>query len=58
MPGVLPMALYAERAGISEWFVPAENAAEASFAENVTVYPVNHIKELLAHLTEVKAYAR
>ena len=50
VPGVLPMALYAERAGIKELFVPAENAAEASFAENVTVYPVNHVKELLAHL--------
>ncbi len=50
VPGILPMALYAERAGIKELFVPAENAAEASFAENVTVYPLNHIRDLFDHL--------
>lgn len=50
VPGVLPMALGAERLGIKILFVPEENAAEASFAEGLTVYPVAHLKELLEHL--------
>ncbi len=48
--GALPMALGAARLGIDTLFVPEENAAEASFAENITVYPVSHVKELLLHL--------
>ena len=48
--GMLSMALGAAKCGIKEIFVPADCAPEASFAENVTVYPVSHIKELLSHL--------
>jgi len=48
--GALPMALAAERAGIKELYVPAENAAEAAFARNVTVYGVKDVPELLSHL--------
>ena len=49
--GALPMALAAEKAGIKSLFVPAANAAEAAYADHLTVYPVGHVKELLAHLT-------
>jgi len=48
--GALPMALCAGRTGIKELFVPADNAAEASYAANVTVYPVAHVDEILKHL--------
>lgn len=48
--GVLPMAMAAVRSGIRELYVPAANAAEATLAEGLTVYPVNHVGELLAHL--------
>jgi magnesium chelatase family protein len=48
--GALPMALAAQRAGIKELFVPADNAAEASYASDVRVYPVAHVRELLNHL--------
>ncbi|UOO37763.1 YifB family Mg chelatase-like AAA ATPase [Oscillospiraceae bacterium CM] len=48
--GALPMALAAERASISKLFVPADNAAEASYATGVTVYPVTHVEQLLRHL--------
>ncbi len=48
--GALPMALAAKRLGISALYVPAENAAEAAFAEDLTVYPVHDLAELLAHL--------
>ena len=48
--GALPMALAAEKAGIRALYVPAANAAEASFARELTVYPVEHVRQLLAHL--------
>ena len=48
--GALPMALAAEKAGIRSLYVPAANAAEAAYAEGLTVYPVRHVRELLAHL--------
>ena len=48
--GALPMALAAAREGVRELFVPAENADEAAFAEDITVYPVKNVRELLRHL--------
>jgi len=48
--GALPMALCAGRAGVRELFVPADNAEEASYASDVTVYPVSHVSDLLLHL--------
>ncbi|SHH76380.1 magnesium chelatase family protein [Sporobacter termitidis DSM 10068] len=48
--GALPMALAAERAGIAKLFVPADNAAEASYASGVTVYPIANVSQLLNHL--------
>jgi magnesium chelatase family protein len=48
--GTLPMAIAAERAGIKKLFVPADNAAEASYASGVAVYPVSHVNQLLNHL--------
>jgi len=48
--GALPMALCAGREGIKRLFLPAENAAEAAFAEDVEVYGVKTVAELLAHL--------
>jgi len=48
--GALPMALHAAKAGIKELYVPAPNAAEAAFAEDLEVYPVRNVTELIAHL--------
>ena len=48
--GALPMALAAREAGAKRLFVPADNAAEAAFAEGVAVYPVHDVRELAAHL--------
>ncbi len=48
--GALPMSLAAQREGIKQLFVPAENASEAAFAEGLEVYPVRSVGELLAHL--------
>ena len=48
--GALPMALAAQRAGVRHLFVPAENAAEAAFAEGINVYGVRTVQQLLDHL--------
>ncbi len=48
--GMLPMALAAKRAGIQELYVPADSAAEATLAGDLTVYPVENIPQLCAHL--------
>ena len=49
--GMLPMALAARRAGISALYVPADSAAEATLAGGLTVYPVESVGQLVAHLT-------
>ena len=48
--GVLPMALWARQHGIRQLFVPAANAAEATLAQGLTVYGVEDVKALVAHL--------
>ncbi|MBQ1280733.1 MAG: YifB family Mg chelatase-like AAA ATPase, partial [Oscillospiraceae bacterium] len=48
--GLLSMALASPRCGIKKLFVPAENAREAALAEHVTVYPVQSVAQLVAHL--------
>ena len=48
--GVLPMALAAREAGIRTLYVPAENAAEATLAQGLTVYGPRDVTELLSHL--------
>ena len=48
--GALSMALAARDAGFKTVFVPAMNAAEASCASGVTVFPIHTLNELLGHL--------
>jgi magnesium chelatase family protein len=48
--GVLPMAMAAQKVGIRQLFVPAENAAEATLAEGLTVYGVPDVGTLVDHL--------
>ena len=49
--GVLPMALCAARLGIRTLYVPAQNAAEATLADGLTVYGVEDVSQLIAHLS-------
>ena len=51
--GILPAALAARSAGRA-LVVPAVNAAEAALARGLTVLPVGHIVELIAHLNGTK----
>ena len=55
--GTLPMAMAAERLGVRQLFVPAENAAEATLAQGLTVYPVADAAQLLRHLRREEAIA-
>ncbi len=48
--GALPMAICAMRNGVKHLFVPAQNAAEAAFADEISVYPVENIMQLIKHL--------
>ena len=49
--GVLPMVIDAFAQGYKEFYIPAENAAEASYIEGVTIYAVSSLGQLLRHLS-------
>jgi len=48
--GALPMALCAGKSGIRHLFVPSDNAQEAAYASDVSIYPVAHVSDLMLHL--------
>ena len=48
--GMLPMALAAARDGVKELYVPQANAPEATLAQDLVVYPVRDVAQLVAHL--------
>ena len=48
--GALSMCIAAKESGKTELFISAENAAEASIVEGISVYPVSTVGELIAHL--------
>ena len=50
VPGALSMALAAQREGVRTLFVPAANASEAAFAQELEVYGAEDVGQLLAHL--------
>jgi len=57
--GVLPMAIAALKLGIKKLFVPADNVSEAVLAgEELAVYPVEHVTQILTHLNGSQAIAQ
>lgn len=52
--GLLSMAIQAKQDGISELFVPMENANEAAVLEGLKVYGVDHIQQLVKHISGEK----
>jgi magnesium chelatase family protein len=48
--GVLPMVSIAQRHGIETFYVPFEDAPEASLVEGATIIPVRTLTDLAAHL--------
>lgn len=49
--GVLPMANLARQEGFTTLYVPAEDAAEASLLDGLTVYPVENLLQVVDHLS-------
>ncbi|MBR4955331.1 MAG: YifB family Mg chelatase-like AAA ATPase [Clostridia bacterium] len=52
--GVLCMAMHLKKAGIEEFFVPEDNAAEAAMVKGLRIYPVKDVHQLADHLKGVK----
>ena len=48
--GVLAITITAVQNGIKSIFVPKENAREAAVIEGITVYGVENVKQIIAHL--------
>lgn len=55
--GVLPMAIMAKEKGITEFYLPFENATEASIIDGISIIPVKNLLELIAHLKNEKLIA-
>jgi len=45
--GILPSVISAKNKGITQVFVPAENALEASLVDGIDIYPVNSLVQLV-----------
>lgn len=56
--GVLPLVQAAKANGITEIFIPEANSVEAALVDDITIYPVKTLRDLLAHLqpNEVTAF--
>ena len=55
--GVLPIALFTKAKGISEIYVPIDNAPEAGVVEGLKVIPVTNLYALVSHLLGEKLIA-
>ena len=45
--GILPMLISAKQAGYSKFIIPEENAMEAAFIDQIEVYPVKTLKQVV-----------
>lgn len=52
--GVLPMVLMAKQTGISQLFIPFENAAEAGIVNDISIFPAKTLEDVFLHLTGQK----
>ena len=50
--GALSIALLAREEGITEIFIPAENADEASLVSGITIYPIRTLSDVLMHFAK------
>lgn len=48
--GILPMLISAKQMGYTKFIIPAENAMEAAFIDQIEVYPVKTLKEVVRFL--------
>lgn len=50
VPGILPMALFAQSAGLKKIFIPADSYSEASLVPGLLIYPIINFLDLINHL--------
>jgi magnesium chelatase family protein len=50
----LNIALLSKKSGLKEIYLPAENAGEAAAVENLKVFPVRNLREIIEHLEGIK----
>jgi magnesium chelatase family protein len=50
--GALSIALLARQQGLSEVFIPEENAEEAALVSGITIFPARSLADIIAHLQE------
>jgi magnesium chelatase family protein len=50
--GVLPIAIMAAEIGVEEFYVPRENAPEASVVQGVKIIPIDNLYQLARHLRQ------
>lgn len=48
--GALPLVAEAKKRGLTEIFLPYENAREAAAIDGVSIFPAKHLKEIISHL--------
>ncbi|OGK63105.1 magnesium chelatase [Candidatus Roizmanbacteria bacterium RIFOXYB2_FULL_38_10] len=52
--GIISIAAMAQKQGITHLFVPALNAKEAAIMDNLTVFPLKNIEDLVLHISGEK----
>ncbi len=52
--GLLPILIQSSQHGFTTAFVPKENALEASLAQNILVYAVSSLREIIDHVSRIK----
>jgi len=52
--GILPLALFAKETGLKRLFLPEVDAPEAGLVEDLEIYPVKNLRQLINHLTETE----
>lgn len=50
--GILPISIKARELGYKVLFVPEDNAREAAVVNNLTIYGIRHINDIIAHFNE------
>lgn len=52
--GILPITIFAKKTGKKKIFLPATNAPEAGLVENIEIFAIQNLQQLIDHLTGAK----
>jgi len=52
--GILPMVMFARARGFKKFFLPQRNAKEVEIIQNIKIFPVKSLRQLLLHYNEVR----